>query len=78
METVKNRVVIKVGTSTITTETGENNFRTMDKLAQVLSGLANEGYEVILVSSGAIAVGALAYNLVTKDRDIIILDSNDL
>ena len=36
METVKNRIVIKVGTSTITTETGENNFRTMDKLAQVL------------------------------------------
>ena len=27
---------------------------------------------------GALAVGALAYNLVTRDRDIIILDSNDL
>ena len=39
METVKNRIVIKVGTSTITTETGENNFRTMDKLAQVLLSL---------------------------------------
>ena len=30
------------------------------------------------IAVGAIAVGALAYNLVTKDRDIIILDSNDL
>mgnify|MGYP001097502803 CR=1 FL=1 len=70
METVKNRVVIKVGTSTITTETGENNFRTMDKLAQVLSGLANEGYEVILVSSGAIAVGANKMGLQQKPKDL--------
>lgn len=72
METVKNRVVIKVGTSTITTETGENNFRTMDKLAQVLSGLANEGYEVILVSSGAIAVGANKNGTSTKAKGIKI------
>lgn len=70
METVKNRVVIKVGTSTITTETGENNFRTMDKLAQVLSGLANEGYEVILVSSGAIAVGANKMGLQQKPKEL--------
>ena len=70
METVKNRIVIKVGTSTITTETGENNFRTMDKLAQVLSGLANEGYEVILVSSGAIAVGANKMGLQQKPKEL--------
>ena len=78
METVKNRVVIKVGTSTITTETGENNFRTMDKLAQVLSGLANEGYEVILVSSGAIAVGANKMGLQQKPKELKFINiSND-
>ena len=76
METVKNRIVIKVGTSTITTETGENNFRTMDKLAQVLSGLANEGYEVILVSSGAIAVGANKMGLQQKPKELKLQSKN--
>ena len=70
METVKNRVVIKVGTSTITTETGENNYRTMDQLAQVLSGLANEGYEVILVYRRGRAVGANKMGLLQKPKEL--------
>ena len=53
----KNRIVVKVGTSTLTHETGESNLRRFDRLARVLSDIQNMGYEVILVSSGAIAVG---------------------
>ncbi len=53
----KNRIVIKVGTSTLTNELGNTNLHALDKLACVLSDLHNMGYEVILVSSGAIAVG---------------------
>jgi len=51
------RIVVKVGTSTLTYENGGVNFRRIDKLAQVLSDLHNSGKDVILVTSGAIGVG---------------------
>lgn len=54
----KNRIVVKVGTSTLTNEVGQNDLRSFDRLACVLSDIHNMGYEIILVSSGAIAVGA--------------------
>ncbi len=57
MALVQNRIVVKVGTSTLTNDAGNTNLRAFDKLAMVLSDIANLGYEVILVSSGAIAVG---------------------
>lgn len=66
----KQRVVIKVGTSTLTGENGAPNLRTIDKLAQVLSALHNEGNQVILVSSGAIAVGVNKMRLPKKPEDI--------
>ena len=52
-----NRIVVKVGTSTLTNEMGKTDLQAFDKLACVLSDVQNKGYEVILVSSGAIAVG---------------------
>jgi len=54
----QNRIVVKVGTSTLTNEIGQNDLRSFDRLACVLADIQNMGYEVILVSSGAIAVGA--------------------
>lgn len=51
-----NRIVVKIGTSTLTNETGQNNLKAFDSIARVLSDIQNMGYEVILVSSGAIAV----------------------
>jgi len=54
----QNRIIIKVGTSTLTNEHGNNNLRSFDRLACVLSDIQNMGYEIILVSSGAIAVDA--------------------
>ena len=53
----QNRIVVKVGTSTLTNEWGKSDLRSFDRLACVLSDIQNMGYEVILVSSGAIAVG---------------------
>ncbi len=53
----KNRIVVKVGTSTLTNEMGKSDLRSFDRLACVLSDIQNMGYEVVLVSSGAIAVG---------------------
>lgn len=51
------RIVVKVGTSTLTHETGKTNLKRVESLVRVLSDLMNMGMEVILVSSGAIGVG---------------------
>ena len=51
------RIVVKVGTSTLTYENGKVNLRRLEMLCKVLSDLHNSGKQVILVSSGAIGVG---------------------
>ena len=51
------RIVVKIGTSTLAYPTGRLNIRLTETLVKVLSDLKNAGHEVILVSSGAIAVG---------------------
>lgn len=53
----KRRVVIKVGTSTLTYDTGKINIRRIELLSQVISDLSHSGCEVVLVSSGAVGVG---------------------
>ncbi len=62
----KRRIVVKVGTSTLTNELGNSNLRIVEKLAMTLSDIQNMGNEVILVSSGAIAVGANTMHLKEK------------
>ena len=57
MKLIKNRIVVKVGTSTVTNEQGNTNLRTLDTLVRTLSDIHNMGYEVVLVSSGAVAAG---------------------
>lgn len=52
-----NRIVFKVGTSTLTHENGKVNIRRVESLARVLSDLHNQGKDIVLVSSGAISVG---------------------
>lgn len=51
------RIIVKVGTSTLTYENGKLNLRRLEELCKVLSDLHNSGIEVILVTSGAIGVG---------------------
>jgi len=51
------RVVVKVGTSTLTHKTGMLNIRKIESLVKVLSDLKNSGKEIILVSSGAVSAG---------------------
>lgn len=64
------RLVVKVGTSTLTHSTGKLNLRRMDHLARVLSDLRNRGIEIVLVSSGAIGVGVGKLKLPAKPHDI--------
>ncbi len=51
------RIVVKVGTSTLTYPTGKLNIRAIERLVRCLCDLENRGFEMVLVSSGAIGVG---------------------
>ena len=55
--TKKKRVVVKVGTSTLTHSTGLLNIRRVEQLVKTLADLQNAGHEIILVSSGAVGLG---------------------
>ena len=63
------RIVVKVGTSTLTYKTGKMNLKRIDRLAMVLSDLRNQGKEIILVSSGAIGIAAGKLGLKEKPKD---------
>lgn len=64
------KIVVKVGTSTLTHITGCVNIRRIEKLVKVLSDIKNAGNQVILVSSGAIAMGVGKLNLEKRPEDI--------
>lgn len=64
------RIVVKVGTSTLTHATGKLNVKRTGELCAVLSDLKNAGHEVILVSSGAIGMGVGKLALIKKPTDI--------
>lgn len=64
------RIVVKVGTSTITHSSGKINIKRMEQLVRVLSDLRNMGKEIILVSSGAIGVGMGKLNLEEKPTSV--------
>lgn len=64
------KVVVKIGTTSLTYSNGKINIKHMDKLARVLTDLKNSGMEIILVSSGAIAVGADKLGI-ERPRDIV-------
>ena len=66
----RRRIVIKVGTSTLTRENGSRNLRSMDRLARVLSDLKGMGHEVILVSSGAIGIGTGKLGLAQRPSEL--------
>ena len=51
------RIVIKVGTSTLTYQNGSLNFRRIETLVRTISDFKNAGHEVVLVSSGAVSAG---------------------
>jgi glutamate 5-kinase len=70
MEDSAKRIVVKLGTSTLTHPSGLLNIRRIQELCQVLSDLKNAGREIILVSSGAIAMGVGKLALPRRPEDI--------
>lgn len=65
----KRRVVIKVGTSTLAHPSGQLNIRLVEDLVKVISDIKNAGYEIALVSSGAIGLGAAKLGLRERPKD---------
>ncbi len=63
------RIVVKVGTSTLTYENGKMNLRRIERLCRVLSDLKNSGREIILVTSGAIGVGVGKLGLSSRPKE---------
>lgn len=53
----KKRIVIKLGSSTLTHNTGRLNIRRMENLVKIIADIQNSGKQVTLVSSGSIALG---------------------
>ena len=70
MDTKKQRIVVKVGTSTLTHDSGSLDLRSMEHLVRTLSDLHGMGHEVILVSSGAIAVGTAKLALPERPKEL--------
>ena len=64
------RIVIKIGTSTLAHPSGLLNIKRVEELCKIMSDLKNAGNEIILVSSGAIAMGVGKLSLPEKPRDI--------
>ena len=64
------RIVVKVGTSTLAYGTGRMNIKRTRALCETLADLKNAGNEIILVSSGAIGMGAGKLGLKEKPKDI--------
>jgi glutamate 5-kinase len=60
------RIVVKVGTSTLTYDNGEIHLGRIEKLTRVLSDLMNSGKEVVLVTSGAVQVGVKKLKLANR------------
>ena len=64
------RIVVKVGTSTLTHPTGRMDIRHVENLCKVLSDVKNAGHETVLVSSGAIGMGVGKLNLRERPSDM--------
>lgn len=64
------RIVVKVGTSSITHANGQIHVRRLDRLIRQLADLANAGKEVVLVSSGAVAAGMKTLGFLSRPTQL--------
>ena len=64
------RIVVKVGISTLAHPSGLINIRRVEELCKVMSDLKNAGHDIILVTSGAIGMGAGKLQLSERPRDV--------
>lgn len=65
----RKRIVVKLGTSTLTHKTGRLNIRRIERLVKNLADLHNAGNELIIVSSGAVGLGMAKLNMMEKPKE---------
>ncbi|HAA37728.1 MAG TPA: glutamate 5-kinase, partial [Firmicutes bacterium] len=63
-------IVVKVGSRTLTHATGKLNLRMLEKIVRELADLANQGRQVLLVTSGAVAAGIGRLGLTAKPQSM--------
>ena len=66
------RLVIKIGTSTLAYSTGHLNIRHIENFCKVVSDIKNAGYEVIVVSSGAVGMGMGKLSLRERPKELVL------
>ena len=67
----KKRIVIKIGTSTIThTDTGHLNLIKLEKFVRLLTDIHNQNKELVIVSSGAIGAGRKALGIQGRPKTL--------
>ena len=66
------RIVVKVGSSTLTYDNGTPNIRRIERLVRTISDLQNRGFEMVLVSSGAVAVGTAKLGLAERPKELTV------
>lgn len=66
----KNRIVVKIGTSTLINDRGKIDLKTIEHIVRILSDIRNMGFDIILVSSGAIAFGCNKLNLKSSPKNV--------
>ena len=64
------KIVIKIGTTTLTHNSGRLNIRRFEQLCRTISDIKNAGHEIILVSSGAIGMGVGKLGLIRRPEDM--------
>lgn len=64
------KIVIKIGTSTLTHPNGKMNIRKFENICKIIADLKNAGHEIIIVSSGAIAMGVGKLPLFERPSDM--------
>ncbi|MBE3090592.1 MAG: hypothetical protein IMZ45_06110, partial [Actinobacteria bacterium] len=69
------RVVIKIGSSSLTMKDGGLDLSNMEKFSFEISGLVKQQIEVIVVTSGAIAAGLKYLKISSKPKDIAALQA---
>ena len=64
------RIVVKVGTSTLTYSSGKLNIRRVERLVRTICDLQNQGFQMVLVSSAAVSVGASKLGLSARPTEL--------
>lgn len=65
-----NRIVVKIGTSSLTFPNGRLDFKKIERIAEVMSDLRSRGKEMLLVTSGAIGVGSGKLGMEKRPADL--------